>query len=107
MRIAPAVSLTEEDHAWLLKTCNSTLSSKRLSERCAVVLLAAKVKRNDQIARQLKITRQKAARWRQRLAGLAALRVGVVWAGNSHLGFPEFAAVDEPRRRVHDRGRRR
>jgi len=38
-----------------------------------------------------------AARWRQRLAGLAAPRVGLVWAGNSHLGFPEFAAVDARR----------
>jgi transposase len=40
-----------------------------------VVLLAAKGKRNDQIARQLKITRQKAARWRQRF--LQAGRAGI------------------------------
>ena len=38
-----------------------------------------------------------AARWRQRLAGFATPRVGLVWAGNSHLGFPEFAAVDARR----------
>jgi transposase len=75
MRIAPPVPLTEEDRAWLIKTCNSTLTSSRLSERCAVVLLAAKGKRNDQIARQLKITRQKAARWRQRF--LQAGRAGI------------------------------
>jgi transposase len=59
----------------LIKTCNSTLSSKRLSERCAVVLLAAKGKRNDEIACQLEITRQKAARWRQRF--LEAGRAGI------------------------------
>jgi transposase len=40
-----------------------------------VVLLAAKGKRNDQIARQLQITRQKAARWRQRF--LQAGRAGI------------------------------
>jgi Flp pilus assembly protein TadD len=38
-----------------------------------------------------------AARWRRRLAGPAELRVGLVWAGNSHLGYPEFAAVDARR----------
>jgi Flp pilus assembly protein TadD len=38
-----------------------------------------------------------AAHWRTRLAPLAAPRVGLVWAGNSHLGFPEFAAVDARR----------
>ena len=35
--------------------------------------------------------------WRGRLAGLRGLRVGLVWAGNSHLGYPEFAAVDSRR----------
>jgi Flp pilus assembly protein TadD len=38
-----------------------------------------------------------AARWRTRLARLAGPRVGLVWAGNSHLGYPEFAAVDARR----------
>jgi Flp pilus assembly protein TadD len=38
-----------------------------------------------------------AARWRTRLAGMAGRRVGLVWAGNSHLGYPEFAAVDARR----------
>ena len=36
-------------------------------------------------------------RWRQRMAPLATPRVGLVWAGNSHLGHPEFAAVDARR----------
>jgi transposase len=66
MRIAPAVQVSDEDRDWLTKTVTSTLTPKRLSERCSVVLLAAEGKRNDQIARQLKITRQKAARWRDR-----------------------------------------
>jgi len=75
MRIAPPVHLTDEDRDWLTKTSNSALTSKRLSERCAVVLLAAKGKRNDQIARKLKITRQKVARWRQRF--LQSGRAGI------------------------------
>jgi transposase len=66
MRIASPVFLTEEDRDWLSKTSHSALTAKRLSERCAVVLLAAQGKRNDQIARKLKITRQKVARWRKR-----------------------------------------
>jgi transposase len=70
MRIAPPVHLTDVDRDWLTKAINSTLTSKRLSERCAVVLLAAQGKRNDQIASKLKITRQKAARWRKRFLQL-------------------------------------
>jgi Flp pilus assembly protein TadD len=38
-----------------------------------------------------------AARWRRRVAALSGGRVGLVWAGNSHLGHPEFAAVDARR----------
>lgn len=70
MRIAPPVHLTDVDCDWLTKAINSTLTAKRLSQRCAVVLLAAQGKRNDQIARKLKITRQKAARWRKRFLQL-------------------------------------
>ena len=75
MRIAPPVHLTNEDRDWLTKATNSALTPKRLSERCAVVLLAAQGKRNDQIARKLKITRQKAARWRKRF--LQSGRAGI------------------------------
>jgi transposase len=75
MRIASPVFLTEEDRDWLTETSNSALTPKRLSERCAVVLLAAQGKRNDQIARKLKITRQKAARWRKRF--LQSGRAGI------------------------------
>jgi transposase len=75
MRIAPPVHLTDEDRDWLIRTMKSTLTSKRLSERCSVVLLAAKGKRDDQIGRKLKITRQKAARWRKRF--LQSGRTGI------------------------------
>lgn len=66
MRKAPAVTLTSEDRAWVTKMIKGVLTSKRLHERCLVVLLAASGKTNEQIAKKLKITRQKAGRWRAR-----------------------------------------
>jgi Flp pilus assembly protein TadD len=38
-----------------------------------------------------------AERWRQRLAGLGGLKVGLVWAGEPKTGYPELAAVDRRR----------
>jgi Flp pilus assembly protein TadD len=38
-----------------------------------------------------------AAAWRERLAGLAGLRVGVVWAGAPNLGDPQLAAASRRR----------
>jgi len=75
MRIAPAVHLTVEDHEWLTKQAQSVLTSKRLSQRCLVVLLASSGKTNEQIAKKLKITRQKVGRWRSRFAELG--RAGI------------------------------
>ena len=37
------------------------------------------------------------AQWRERLAGLDALRVGLVWAGGEKLGCPTFIAIDRRR----------
>ena len=57
------------------------LTPKRLHERCLVVLLAANGKTNEQIARKLKVTRQKVGRWRTRFvawgrAGIESDRPG-------------------------------
>ncbi|MEO8926922.1 MAG: tetratricopeptide repeat protein [Caulobacteraceae bacterium] len=38
-----------------------------------------------------------AARWRERLAALPGLKVGLVWAGEPKLGYPDRAAVDHRR----------
>jgi transposase len=70
MRHAPAVNLTAEDREWVTKQIKSALAPKRLGQRCLVVLLAANGKTNEEIAKKLKITRQKAARWRSRFAQL-------------------------------------
>ena len=81
MRSAPAVALNSEDHVWVTKMIKSTLIPVRLRERCLVVLLASNGKTNEQIARTLKITRQKAGRWRSRFvkfgrAGIESDRPG-------------------------------
>jgi tetratricopeptide (TPR) repeat protein len=39
----------------------------------------------------------RAADWRERLAGLPGLRVGLVWAGSPRSDMPEFTAVDRRR----------
>ncbi len=66
MRVAPTVELIESDREWLVKQSRSRIASRRLGERCLVVLLAAEGKTNEQIAAQLGISRQKAGRWRTR-----------------------------------------
>jgi hypothetical protein len=38
-----------------------------------------------------------AARWREHLAGLPSVKVGLVWAGEPKTGYPELAAVDRRR----------
>lgn len=70
MRKARAVHLTPKERDWLSKQIKSVLTSKRLSQRCLLVVLAANGKTNEQIARKLKVTRQKVARWRSRFAEL-------------------------------------
>jgi transposase len=75
MRTAPAVHLTVKDREWLTKEIKSALTSKRLSQRCLVVLMASNGKTNEQIATKLKITRQKVGRWRSRFAELG--RAGI------------------------------
>jgi transposase len=81
MRSAPTVSLTAEDRTWVTKMIKGALTPRRLHERCLVVLLAANGKTNEQIARKLKVTRQKVGRWRERFvmlgrAGIEADRPG-------------------------------
>ena len=71
MRIAPSVKLNETERAWLLKQTRSGVASKR----CEIVLLAAADKSNEKIAAALKITRQRAGRWRTRYVDLG--RVGI------------------------------
>jgi transposase len=68
MRIALPVRLTDEERDWLEKTARSGMTTRRLAERCRIVLLAAKEKRNEQIAAELGYSEAKVGLWRKRYA---------------------------------------
>jgi len=66
MRIAPHVALDADQQSRLEAIVRSRKLPARLLERSRIVLLAAAGKQNKQIAAELKITPEKAARWRKR-----------------------------------------
>jgi len=75
MRVAPAVTLAEEQRKTLEQWARGRSLPARLVERSRVVLLAAAGRQDLEIAAELGITNQKAARWRKRFlkAGLPGL----------------------------------
>ena len=66
MKIAAAIELTVKEEEMLVALSRGKRVSVRLAERSAIVLLAAEGKENIAIAAELKISRQKVARWRNR-----------------------------------------
>lgn len=75
MRVAPVVELSELDRGWLRKQSRGGVASRRLGERCRIVLMAADGKTNEQIAEQMSVSRHKAGRWRMRFVELG--RAGI------------------------------
>ena len=75
MRIAPQVELNADQRSRLEAIVRSRKLPARLIERSRIVLLAAAGGHNKQIAAELNITPEKAARWRKRYLqlGLAGL----------------------------------
>jgi transposase len=75
MRVAQAVTLTDEDRIELTKLSRSGLTSVRLEQRARIVLLAAQGLHNKAIAEQLGVGRIQVARWRERYleSGLAGI----------------------------------
>ena len=75
MRIAPPVELNVDQRSRFEAIVRSRMLPARLIERSSIVLLAAAGCRNKQIAAELHITPEKAARWRKRYLqlGLAGL----------------------------------
>ena len=75
MRIAPQVELAADQRSRLEAIVRSRKLPARLIERSRIVLLAAAGCRNKQIAAELNLTPEKAARWRKRYLqlGLAGL----------------------------------
>ena len=95
MVIATADFPSPEELQWLRKQATSGLTSCRLAERCQILLLASEGKSNEQIAALLKITRQKAARWRTRFreGGRAGLEHDAPGRGRKPVYGPEMASL--------------
>ncbi len=75
MRVARPVVLTTEQRDMLESRARARSASARSVERARIVLLAAGGMQDKQIAAQLRIMPEKAARWRNRFldGGLVAL----------------------------------
>lgn len=75
MRIAPTVTLSEQQRRQLEANVRGRRLPARLVERSRIVLMAAAGARDSDIAAALSITPHKAARWRARFLalGLAGL----------------------------------
>jgi len=75
MRIAPPVELSSEQRAALERMARQRTLPARVVERAQIVLRAAEGLENQQIARLMGLTPEKAARWRNRFlkGGIAAL----------------------------------
>ena len=91
MKIAPAIELTEKERVTLQGLSRGKKVSVRLAERSAIVLLAAEGNENIAIAAQLKMTRQKVARWRDRYAkqGIKGIEMDAPRSGR----IPKISAV--------------
>src|SRR5437016_14400165 len=75
MRVAPTVVLEEGEQETLKQWARGRSLPARLVERSRIVLLAATGKQDLEIAAEIGISNQKAARWRKRFLqfGLAGL----------------------------------
>jgi transposase len=75
MRVAPTVTLGEEQQNTLEQWARGRSLPARMVERSRIILLAAAGKQDLEIAGELGISNQKAARWRKRFlnAGLEGL----------------------------------
>ena len=85
MRVAPAVTLTNEQRQTLEHWARARSLPARQVERAQVVLRAAAGRQDLEIAVELGISNQKAARWRKRFlaAGLAGLERDAPRAGRT------------------------
>ena len=73
MRVAPTVELTEDQRRTLQQWSRGRSLPARQVERARVVLLAADGKQDLEIAAEIGISNQKAARWRKRFLKLGLL----------------------------------
>ena len=75
MRTAPLIELSLEQRTALERLARQRSKPARLIERARIVLLAADGLENKQIAKRMRMTPEKVARWRSRFleGGIAAL----------------------------------
>ncbi len=66
MRVAPTITLRDEERKELTKLARSKRIGVRLAQRARIVLLAASGLQTKAIAAQLSIGRVQVARWRER-----------------------------------------
>jgi transposase len=85
MRTAPPVELSPEQRAALERLARQRSLPARVVERARIVLRAAEGLENKQIAEQMAMTPEKAARWRRRFlqGGIAALEKDAPRAGRT------------------------
>jgi len=95
MRIAPAITLSEDVRIWLRQQVGSALTAQRLVERCQIVLLAAEGQDNQEIAATLGVSRQKVGRWRERFhtAGRAGIEADAPGRGRQRVYGPEMSQL--------------
>jgi len=76
MRIAPRVTVTDEDRKTLEQWARGRSTPVRLMQRAKIVLMAGEGYENQEIALALDLTRQLVGRWRKRYVahGLAGIR---------------------------------
>jgi transposase len=90
MRVAPPVKLTEDQDRTLQQWARARSLPARQVERARVVLLAAAGKQDLEIAAEIGISNQKAARWRKRFLkmGLAGLEKDAPRSGRTPIITP-------------------
>ena len=66
MRVAPPVSLSEEERRTLTRWSRGRRTQARLVLRAKIVLAAARGRENRDIAQELGVTRRTVGRWRTR-----------------------------------------
>src|SRR5438552_9313177 len=76
MRVAPKVSLTDQQRTTLTRWSRGRSTPARLVRRAQIVLMAAEGKENIEIADELEVERTIVGRWRKRFVqqGLAGIQ---------------------------------
>lgn len=94
MRVAPAITLSEDERKSLVQLSRGQRTSVRLAFRARVVLLAANGMHNDAIATELKTTPRAVGKWRRRYLerGLAGIEKDAPRGGRPKKATPALVA---------------